>query len=478
MAQQAQTVDIPKRLPLVISPENRNTTPDKDAKLVNGYMERAGDGTYWLYKRMGLGNTSQPPGGAANGYGVFNWLGDVYSIFGNKLYKNGVAVAGTVDTTGGVYRFNSCLALFTPNVKKMVFQNGVKGYCYDAANGIVEITNVNFPPKQTPALTLVKGWAYLDSVLYVGDTSGGVWGSGPDDPLTWAGANVIYAAIEADALIGISKQLVYVIAFKQRSTEVFYDQKNATGSALGAVQGAKVNYGCVTIDSVVYIDGILIWVCTNESSATQVIMMEGLKAQIISTPAIERLLDEGDFTTTYSFLHKDIGHRFYILTLKNSNITLVYDIESHMWSQWTDVNGNYFPFVASTYTTAMDHVLQHESNGKLYHMDQDYTTDDGSIITVDIVTPNYDGDTNRRKQLNVMKFIADQTTGSVLQVRKNDEDYSLDKWSNFRKVDLSQKQPMLTNNGSFVRRAYHFRHQSQTKLRIKAVELQLDIGTL
>ena len=66
----------------------------------------------------------------------------------------------------------------------------------------------------------------------------------------------------------------------------------------------------------------------------------------------------------------------------------------------------------------------------------------------------------------------------MLQVRKNDSDYALDKWSNFRLVDLSKKQPVLTNNGSFVRRAYNLRHQSATAFRIKAVELQLDLGTL
>ena len=111
-------------------------------------------------------------------------------------------------------------------------------------------------------------------------------------------------------------------------------------------------------------------------------------------------------------------------------------------------------------------------------MDETYYTDAGDVITVDIVTPNFDAGTNRRKQLTMMKFIADQVDGSVLQVRKNDNDYATNTWSNFREVDLSKQQPVLPNNGTFVRRAYQLRHQKQTFFRIEAIELQLDIGTL
>ena len=80
------------------------------------------------------------------------------------------------------------------------------------------------------------------------------------------------------------------------------------------------------------------------------------------------------------------------------------------------------------------------------------------------------------KYLHSMDFVADQTAGSTLMVRKTDDDYQT--WSNPRMVDLGTHRPRLISNGSFRRRAYHFRHACNTALRIKAVELQLDIGTL
>jgi hypothetical protein len=142
------------------------------------------------------------------------------------------------------------------------------------------------------------------------------------------------------------------------------------------------------------------------------------------------------------------------------------------------VDGNYFKIVSSTFLPGTGRVLQHETNGKLYLFDSDYTSDDGQVITVDLFTPNFDGGMRRRKQMTMMEFIGDQTAGSTLQVRVNDSDYEASKWSNFRLVDMGVRKPILANCGTFMRRTTQIRHQSNTRMRLQAIELQLDIGTL
>ena len=105
---QAQTVAQPPRFPLVVGPENRDADTAKDAKLINAYVEvDQAQQKIFVYKRPGLLQTGTTKTG--NGYGVFNWLGDIYSIFGATMYKNGVALSGTLDTTGGMYRFSQCV---------------------------------------------------------------------------------------------------------------------------------------------------------------------------------------------------------------------------------------------------------------------------------------------------------------------------------------------------------------------------------
>jgi hypothetical protein len=520
---QAQTVQQPPRLPLVLQPANRDGTTGKDAKLLNGYVEKGEkEGEYQLYKRPGLKQTGATQTG--KGYGVFNWEGDVYSIFGATLYLNGVAQAGILDTTGGQYRFTSCLGA----THKLQLGNGIATYNFDKVSGLVQISSLttvtagsfvvstsytilvpgttNFTligaadnnigttfiatgvgtgngtattANNFPSST-VKGIVYLDSTTYVMDSNASIRGcTSLNDPTGWTDIlNRITAQIESDGGVALAKQLVYVLALGQWSTEVFYDAANTTASPLSPVQGAKLSYGCKHADSVQDMDGVLLWIATNRSAAPQVLQVEGLKAQIVSTKPIERLLGAADFSQVRSFALKFEGHRFYGITLIAENITLVYDMADKTWAQWTDVNGNYWPIVGATYSDSLGLILQHETNGKLYQFDGSYYTDDGDLITVDIYTPNFDGGTRRRKTLSLMEFVGDRAEGSVLQVRHNDQDYEETKWTNFREVNMNSQKPILENEGTFIRRAYHLRHKCNAPLRIQALELQVDIGTL
>lgn len=469
---QASSVAIPKRLPLVIEPSNREESVNFDARLVNAYMEskQTPDGPMtWIYQRAGLLLQSQPPGGDAIGRGMFNWLGNIYSVFGDRLYKDGVAAAGTVDTSNGVYRFDSCLGA-TP---KLQLGNGVKAYNYDDGAGLVEITDGDFPA------SFVKGWAYLDGTTYVMTPSAHILGSDINDPVDWNPLNDILAQIEPDQGMALKKQLVYVVAFKQWTTEIFYDAGNATGSPLGRVEGAKVNWGCVNADSVQELDSSLIWLAKTKNGSPEVVLLENLKASVVSTKAVERLIEGSIVTHILSWTLNCGGHRFYVLTLKDSNLTMAYDLDERMWSQWTGADGGYVPIVSSCANASLQQLVQHESDGRLYLASAEYGDDDGGIITVDIVTPNFDAGTRRRKNMKMLTLVTDQKAGSKLKVRVNDSDYKSTAWTNWRTFDLSQKNPFLADCGTFIRRVHHFRHQEPVKMpRIQAMEMQLDIGTL
>lgn len=461
------SLELPKRLPLVASPENRDESTSQDAKLVNGYVEKLKDGSgYRLYKRPGTTRSTQPTGGAATGRGLWNWQGDLYGIYGGTLYKN-VTSLGAVNTANGGYKFSMTLGA-TP---RLVLGNGVVAYTYDGAT-LTQITDVDFPA------AFVKGWSYLDGTMYVMTATASIQGSDINDPTSWSLLNVIVAQIEPDPGVALGKQLVYTIAFKEWSTEVYYDAANSTGSPLGTVQGAKVNKGCASADSVVDIGGALYFISQNRESGKQIGRIDGLKYVDISGPAEERLLQSANFTTVYAFGVSLDGHPFYVITLKLSNLTLAYDIKEQQWAQWTDASGNYFPFVSAATNSSDVTVLQHESDGYSYTMSTQVVSDNGSVITTDLYTPQFDAGTKRGKYLSAMLFEADRVPGSVLLVRSNDYDYASDKWTDFRRVDLGGDVPLLPDEGTFTRRAYHFRHATLTKLGLKGVDLQMDLGTL
>lgn len=459
---QAQTVQFPKRLPLAAEPENRDTSSAKDARLLNGYIERDKQGELWLFKRAGLSSSLALSGA---GRGSYNWRGNLYEVFGTSLYKNGVSI-GTVDGTNGVYRFSEGLG----GTPRLTLGNGVKAYTYDGTT-FAQITDPDFPA------AFVKGWAYLDGTTYVMDSSANIYGSGLNDTTSWDPLNKIVAQIEPDGGVALAKQLVYVIAFKQWTGEVFYDAANSTGSPLGRVEGAKFNVGCLSADSVQSMDDVLFWLSTSRSAAPAIYKLENLKAQKVSTKPVDRLLDHIDFSSIYSWTHQEEGHSFYGLTSTVSNMTLVYDVHEDRWAQWTDASGNYWPIVSMTYagTTSLVHYAQHATNGKRYLLDSDYTNDDGAVFPVDLYTPLFDGGVDVKKTVTALHLEGDLTPGSIVQVRWSDDDYKT--WSGFKPVYMDRRRPVIRNMGTFYRRAHHLRHQSNTKLRIRAGDWQVDLGT-
>lgn len=455
-----------KRIPLTTEPQNRDTSTGKDSRLVNGYVEKRKDaGGQWVCKRPCLlaGSTV-----AANqaGFGVYNWKGDIYSIFGSRFYKNGVDTGG-VDATGGVYTFSACLGA-TP---QLFLQNGIKAYVYDSGGGLVVVTGTD---PDYPTAT-VKGQAYLDGTTYVMTSLASIQGSDLNAPSSWDAANVLIAQIEPDGGVALAKQLVYVIAFKEWSTEVFYDKANAVGSPLGTVQGAKVNFGCRIADSVQDVDGVLFWISQTRLGAMGVMKLEGLKSDSISTPAIERLLQSATYTTTWSWAFHLNGHKFYGFTLPTNNLTLVYDATEKEWSQWTDTAGDYWPVASMTFDSQRRIVAQHTSNGKLYYVDAGTFQDDSALISVKIYTPGWDGEIDSEKAVNRLTVIGDQVASSTLDVSVSDDDYQT--WSTARTFDLSQEKPFFPNWGSFYRRAHYLHHRANTAMRLEAIELEVSKGS-
>lgn len=338
-------------------------------------------------------------------------------------------------------------------------------------------------PAEFPLASNVKGFAYLDGTLYTMDEQANIWGtrSPPtgafDQPKDWDPLNVVVARIEPDKGVCLASQMVYVIALKEWTTEVFYDAENPVGSPLSPVQGAKQPYGCLSSDTVQRIDDMLFWVSTNRSASPQVVKMDNLKIQVVSTPAIDRLLNDSSSRTFYSWHFRHGGHRFYGVTIVESDLTLVYDLDQGLWYRWTDTNDNYWKVCSITYAAGR-RVAQHYTNGKLYYVegDYEYPTDDGAETSVHIYTPNATFSTDTRKTNIMMKFNADQQDGSVLLVRWSDDDYKT--WTNFRTVELSRKRPILSHCGTFYRRAWHLYHRSPTPFRIKSTDLHLEMGVL
>lgn len=450
----------PQKVPLIASTNSRDSTALLDARVMNAYVEKLETGDFAVIKRPGITTLyTLTPSGAGFSY----WNGDIYAVSNWTLYKNGLSL-GAIGSLGGTYTFDSARGA----TSRLFFHNGLNAYYYSTAEGPNFITALNGP-------TWVPGSVYLDATMYVMDTANNVRGSGINDLTTWNALNTIAAQMEPSGASYLFKQLQYAVALKQASMEAFWDAGNPTGSPLQSAKGNYIPYGCRTSGSFQSTEDTAFWVTAMApKGGMYVVKLTNMQLTVISTPAIERLLQKGDFSLVYSWTLHISGHRFYGLTLKNNNITVVYDDTSGEWFQWTDTNGNYLPWIASTTSQTNQNLIQHE-NGSIYTVDAEHYMDDGSPIPVDIYTPLWDGGTQFKKYLPRMNIHSDNNGLGRVKIRWTDDDYKT--WSNYRDVNLALPNPELRDCGTFRKRAWHIRHSDNTPFRIKSLELHLMLGT-
>jgi hypothetical protein len=520
---QAPTVRVPKRFPLVARPGFRSTTialtdptvrsPVSDAALFNCYAELdPEDNQYWVEKRLGTSTLATASGNAGGiGVGYTSAASYPFVIIGSTLYIWQGGVLTPVPYGGSRPLVTGRLAKFV----NLPFNNVAASFMAWAVNGSLWIIQIPFvylnvaDQASIPwTVPLCDGCVYLDGVLYVMDQSGNIWGSASNNVSSWPATTVIQAGGRYDIPVALAQQLEYIIAFKSTSLRCFYNagaaaQTSGVGSNLAWVEGADANFGCANAGSIQLIDQTIVWVTSNDSNTPQIARMDGLQVKIISTPPVERLLQTikmGKFSAApsantnilYSNSIKRGGHRFYTLTVPSSAanktpFTLAYDLDQELWYLWSSPGLTYWSVVGASAHADLDTggsgttpglYAQDATSGAFYVIDTDqvYSTDSGAPCQVDIYTPGADMGTRRKKQLNAMYWVNDQVSGSYMQVRKSDDDYR--SWSPFRNVSLNVVQPSLTRCGSFRRRALNIRHSAATPFRIKASDLQLDLGVL
>lgn len=260
-------------------------------------------------------------GGSTAGTTYYN---DVWSLgIGTTSFALDPTVAGEF------YNFNqTATGIATP---LMVFKSAHQGYTFNASlDALARITNANYPPVTVPGLV------YLDTTFYVMDPDGKIWGSALNDPTTWTALNEIALENEPNGGAAIAKCGTYLVGYGQWSCEFFYDNGNAPpGSPLSANVSLAYQVGCANGRSMVQMEGTNIWIGQTVTEGAKVYIMQGYAPTVISTPFVDRVIQNDPLTMVYSFATQHFGHPCYVLTLVTSGITLVYDFVSQVWYKWT-----------------------------------------------------------------------------------------------------------------------------------------------
>lgn len=213
----------------------------------------------------------------------------------------------------------------------LMMKNPYQGFYFNGTT-VTLISDVDYPAKTVP------GIVYLDSTFYVMDAGAKIYGSELGDPSNWSALNFIIAQIEPGAGVALAKSANYVVAFKEWSTELFYDPGNPPpGSPLSPVMNGFTLIGCASGYSVAQVDKTTFFMGQTHQKGRSIYMMVGTEQTPISTPEIERVLALDNLSTVYSYGLRIAGHIFYILTMTNTGVTLVYDATTQNWYEWTSL---------------------------------------------------------------------------------------------------------------------------------------------
>lgn len=386
-----------------------------------------------------------------------------------------------------------------------------------AGGAVTRVVDADLPTDLIGAPVCVDGYLFVLS-----DAEYLVYNMDLEAPTSINALGYVAADTSSDKGVTLAKHHSQVVAFKQYSTDFFYNAAIAApASPLAKIPNQSMVIGCASAASVIQVGQNIIWLSRNQNGGLAVHILSGGQPQKVSTPFVDRILASmesfvfGDKVESCYLSYE--GHEFYVLTIGGAagtnqaivdigvvdvavvdvgtglnfyHRTLVYDMTENEWYEW----GSYDTTTAqqssffATYTVSGSHfsnsqdfanaLIMEKDTGDIYEMSPaplgvSYapTYKDGSrTITVDIVTNNADGGTCNKKRCNSLEVIGDKVA-STLSVSYSDDDYQT--WSTPRTVDLSAR-PILRNMGMFIKRAHKFTHAADTALRLRAFELDVE----
>lgn len=333
-----------------------------------------------------------------------------------------------------------------------------------------------------PAIT-VPGTASVDGYVFVMDPNGVIYNSDLEDPTSWNALNFITAEIESDYGVALTKHLNYVLALGTRSYELFDNAANATGSPLGRVEAAFKPIGCIAPWSVAHIGDATLWIGRLVNDDPVVVLLLGFDAKVISDHVIQRILKNygNDIRYAKGIFAPIGGHSFYIIQLghfwNQFDRTLVYDINSMKWFEWTtiDSEGEGAFNVSNATIRRGETMVSGVIDGLVYRLSPGIYQDGAQNINFEARTESWDGDIAIRKFVSLAKLIGDLQTvsGSTIDLDYSDDNYKT--FSTARSISL-QTLPGVTRLGMTDRRTWRVKSTANCPIRLDGLDIVFSVG--
>lgn len=300
--------------------------------------------------------------------------GKMLVVAGASVYT--VTTAGVASSVGTLNTSQDVVSMAS-NGQEIMLVDGSNGYYYDIGAGtLTTITDPDFPGGD-----VVK---FIDGYFVVNDPdTQDIYISGLYDPTTWAALDFAAAEGDPDDVVSLEILNSQIWVFGQRTVEPFYNSGSAD-FPFSRVSGALIEKGCGAAHSVAKVDNSVFWL----SDQRVIYRSQGYQAMRVSTHAIDEAIARyATVSDAIGFGYEQEGHAFYVLTFPTQAVTWVYDAATQMWherGEWKEVEIGRYDFGrwrANALCYFNDGIYCGDfENGKVYQLDLDAYTDNGSGI--------------------------------------------------------------------------------------------------
>ena len=284
-------------------------------------------------------NSNTPGSGSEDGTAIRVWSGNsnaIVTAFGatNSTIYSGGSSLGSI--TGICNFITESVVSGTATLFMTSASN--KGYYYPSGGSITEITDTDFPAKQTPARTITGSFVHFDGFNGIMCTDGTFWHSDVNSASSWTSTATIEAQDQPDAGVAAIKYRNYIILFGKSSYEPHINTGNAAGAVVSRVSGAARKVGLINQYAVTQIGDNIAWCGTQ--NGVGVFMLDGMEPRRISTFPVETRLRQKTGTARLHVL-SSWGRAKLLLTFESSlnQSGYLYDPDTGLWSEWRSQNG-------------------------------------------------------------------------------------------------------------------------------------------
>lgn len=373
------------KLPLLGGAYGGRSSAVSPERLVNFYLESYGDeyhlvGTPGLTLRLTLATSSLR--------GIHSFDGKIYAVSGSTVYSiNSDHVATSLGTIGT----NEGRVFFEDNGADIVLIDGSSSGYTIIAGTLALIADADFEGGSSIA--------YQDGYFIVTVPSTGRFRiSDLNSSTNWIDTDFANAEGSGDKVRAVISDLRQLWLPGERTTEV-YDNTGDTDFPFERIQAGFMQKGIAAPATLRRLDNSLVWLSEDDRGQGLLVQANGYNPVTISPQPINWQWSRySRIDDAFAFTYQIEGHEFYVLTFPTGNATWVYDVREKQWHQWSsNIDGNeQSRHRVNCHCFAFGrHYIGDYSSGKIYTIEPDVYTEDGTTIIRDRISMNLEVDNER-----------------------------------------------------------------------------------